>query len=145
MVNNKKRDSLPDKLSHKSNTRTQKKRTKKRTSQSCAWKRDKMPRSLQQLQEYHGKSDNVKELGKGVFEAPAKGKRTRQPAPSLRKDNRDLMFKGTRVAIYWFEDNVWYSGTVRETNFNHESLVQFDDGTQDWFNLCMEGPRVRAI
>jgi len=144
MVTNNKRDSLSDKKKKNRN-----KNTLKPKAQACTWKPDKKPtmkRSLQELQEYRSKSDNVNLLGKGVFGEPTtKRKRTRQDAPTSRRDNRKLMSKGTRVAIYWFEDNVWYPGTVRDTNFNHESLVQFDDGTQDWFNLCMEGPRVRAI
>tara|TARA_B110000008_G_scaffold279511_2_gene326916 strand:+ start:439 stop:1008 length:570 start_codon:yes stop_codon:yes gene_type:complete len=135
-------DSLPSTGGKTRNKRVNYK-TSKRTK-VCTFKKP-MKRSLQELQEYCGKSDNMKLLGKGVFEPTTKRKRTRQDAPTSHQDNRHLMSKGTRVAIYWFEDNVWYPGTVKDTNFNHESLVKFDDGTQDWFNMCMEGPRVRAI
>ena len=50
--------------------------------------------------------------------------------------NRTALDVGTRVTVYWSDDDQWYKGTVAKRRTNgFEHLIDYDDGDKDWMDV----------
>jgi hypothetical protein len=45
---------------------------------------------------------------------------------------------GTRVTVYWSDDDQWYKGSVAALDTEDENcfLIEYDDGDTDWMNTA---------
>ncbi|KAK3251408.1 hypothetical protein CYMTET_13060 [Cymbomonas tetramitiformis] len=77
-------------------------------------------------------------FGSSSWTAGGTGRREGEAGPQWVVARQPKLAQGSKVRVYWPNDDAWYSGTVGETSANGPAHISCDDGDQERLNLDME-------